>query len=67
MYLDPDFRKDAPKDSAYCVRCQKAIKDTSKAVLVTVNWDNWDVTLGGKELLGKDCFKIISNSTTGDE
>ncbi len=70
MYLDPDYRKDPPFDIVggrrvsrpHCARCQKEIKDVSKAVRVTVNPDTWDVTLGGDELLGSDCFKTIKNA-----
>lgn len=60
MYLDPDFRPKPPKDKPYCCRCQKAIKDTAKAVRVSVDWDTWETKLGGDLLLGPDCFKIIS-------
>lgn len=56
--LDPDFRRD-PKTDIYCVRCQKDIADPNDAIRVTVNWETWLVTLGGKELIGKDCAKKI--------
>lgn len=67
MYLDPDFRKDAPKDRPYCVRCQKEIKDTSKAIKVNVNWETIqaEVSDNGTYLLGPDCFKIISQVPEG--
>jgi hypothetical protein len=58
--LDPDFRKDAPKDRPFCVRCQKEVKDPAKAVKVTVNWDTWQVTEGGNELMGMDCWRAIT-------
>lgn len=56
--LDPDFRRD-PKTVIYCVRCQKDIADAAKAIRVSVNWDTWEVTLGGDHLLGRDCAKRI--------
>jgi hypothetical protein len=58
--LNPDFRRDAPKDKPYCARCQKEIKDPSKAVRVTADWDTWQVIEGGRELVGADCWKVIS-------
>jgi hypothetical protein len=58
--LDPDFRKDVPEDAMYCVRCQKPIKNMSKAVHVTVNWNTWLVVEGGEELIGADCWKTIT-------
>jgi len=58
--LDPDFRKDAPEGVAYCVRCQKPIKDATKSVRVTVDWNTWLVTEGGEELMGADCWKTIT-------
>jgi hypothetical protein len=58
--LDPDFRKDAPTNGLYCVRCQKPIKDASKAVRVTVDWNTWLATEGGEEFMGADCWKTIS-------
>ena len=57
--LDPDFRKDAPEGVTYCVRCQKPIKDASKAVRVTVDWNTWLVMEGGEELMGANCWKTI--------
>lgn len=56
--LDPDFRKDEPKQGAYCVRCQKPIKDP--AVRVTVDWNTWLVMEGGEELMGADCWRTIT-------
>lgn len=60
-YLDPDYRKNPPKDKVYCVRCQKAIKDPAKAIKVTVI-DDWFVTEGGTSLIGANCWKKIVNS-----
>lgn len=58
--LDPDFRKD-PKDASkpFCCRCQKNFKDGQKHIAVTVDWNTWNVTLGGQELLGSDCARKI--------
>lgn len=67
FYLDPDFRRDAPKTGAYCVRCQKAIANPAKAMAVTVNWDWWSVTKGGPELMGADCWKKISVLSNQDK
>lgn len=57
--LNPDFRRDAPRDKPYCVRCQKAV-DPNKARHVTVDWNTWEVTDGGDELIGPDCWKAIT-------
>jgi hypothetical protein len=64
FYLDPDFRKLPPKGKPYCVRCQKEIKDISKAVKVTVNWQTIQVQTDpkGTELIGRDCWKIVMAS-----
>ena len=62
FYLDPDFRRDAPEEGPYCVRCQKRIADISKAVHVTVDWNTWMVTEGGDDLMGHDCWAKISES-----
>ena len=59
-HLDPDFRRDAPKEGPYCVRCQKPIRDPKKAAEVTVNWDTWEVTEGGEDLMGLDCWRTIT-------
>lgn len=61
-YLDPDYRKVPQLGKPYCVRCQKVIKDVSKAIGVTVDESNWTVTEGGTELLGADCWKIIQSN-----
>ncbi len=61
MYLDPDYRKIPDQSKPYCIRCQKPIKNISKAIKVTgdkVNWGQFE--LGGIELLGADCWKIVS-------
>lgn len=57
-YLDPDFRN-SPKTHQYCVRCQKDIKDASKAIRVGVNWDTWEVVSGDEHLIGRDCARQI--------
>jgi hypothetical protein len=61
LYLDPDFRRDPDVTNPYCARCQKVIHDVSKAVHVTIDWSNWQVTEGGMELLGRDCWKAIND------
>jgi len=67
-FLDPDFRRDPKRNPdgsfvCHCVRCQKTIKDPSKAIKVRVNWDNWMVRQDetGKELMGTDCWKVITS------
>ena len=60
--LDPDFRKDAPLDEIpFCVRCQKPLKG-ARYTTVLVNWGNWEVrqVKGSTELMGMNCWKIIS-------
>jgi len=57
-YLDPDFRN-LPKTETFCVRCQKDMSDATSALRVSVDWDTWDVTLGGDHLMGRDCAKKI--------
>lgn len=58
--LDPDFRNNTKNiNKPHCCRCQKNFKNNQGYLEVTVNWDNWEVSLGGKELLGKDCAKKI--------
>lgn len=56
-YLNPDFKRDAPKSGRYCVRCQRRLRDRAKVVHVTVDWETWQVTEGGEELMGADCWK----------
>lgn len=58
LRLDPDFRR-VPKTNVHCVNCQNDIKDVSKAIHVTVNWETWEFTLGGDELLGPGCAKRL--------
>lgn len=66
-FLDPDYRKDAPlnKDGTtmpHCCRCFKPFKSKGNFLSVTVNYDNLTVQLDpiGKELIGIDCWKIIT-------
>ncbi len=65
MYLDPDFRKDPPKNAdgsfvRHCVRCQKELKEGASVVMVSVNETTWEATLGGSFPLGMDCYRKIS-------
>jgi hypothetical protein len=59
VFLDPDYRKDPPKNSRFCVRCQKAIKPGQPVVQVTVDYDKMEVKLGGTDIMGMNCAKII--------
>lgn len=61
-YLDPDFRKDADPSKPFCVRCQKPIKDPKTAKSVTVDWNTWQVSEGGIELIGSDCWRIVKKN-----
>lgn len=65
FYLDPDFRRDAPS-GPHCCRCQKAI-DPIRAIQVTVDWEQWEVTEGGSDLIGKDCWRIIRKASDEDK
>ena len=60
--LDPDFRRNAPEEGAYCVRCQKPIK--GKSIKVSVDWDTWAVWQddAGEHLMGPDCWKVVSST-----
>lgn len=59
VLLDPDYRKMPDTTQPWCWRCQKRIKDTTKAVRVTVlNVMVWPDSKG-HGWLGKDCAKII--------
>lgn len=76
--LDPDFRRKymPPAGVKMCCRCQKDIKDVSRARPVTVAWEEWAVIDGhdkednfpaifnrkviGNELMGSDCWKKVS-------
>lgn len=60
-YLDPDYRLEPPKHGAYCIRCQRPIFSTTDAVLVSYV-DDFNVVLGGMYLIGKDCWKKISEN-----
>jgi hypothetical protein len=64
--MDPDFRRD-PKTNRYCARCQRDLAPNKVAIPVTVNWDNWEVTLDpeGKDLLGVDCARAIGIKVRG--
>lgn len=61
-YLDPDYRKDAPKDKLYCIRCQKEIKDVNTAI--NVDFDEATISvkanIKGAHLVGVDCWKKIT-------
>jgi len=63
-YIDPDFRKEPNTDKPFCCICQREIKD-GNGVSVTVDWDNWTATEGGKELIGPDCWKRSKQSPVG--
>lgn len=58
-YLDPDYRKSPDCSKPFCIRCQKPIKDVSKAILVSYVGDCY-VIEGGKHLIGSDCWKKIT-------
>ena len=72
-YLDPDFRPNPGSvTKPFCARCQKSIKDISKAVQVVIDWDTWEVIEASErqrhsgkaasveiELIGSDCWKQI--------
>lgn len=58
-YLDPDYRKMSDTSKPFCVRCQKEIKDPSKAVKVTLIADGFHVREGGSDLIGKNCWKFV--------
>lgn len=57
VYLDPDYRKWPDMSKPWCIRCQKPIKDVTKAIECTVM--DVHVSLGGSDLIGKDCAKKI--------
>jgi hypothetical protein len=61
-YLDPDYRRDAPAHGLYCCRCQKALRDNNY-ITVTVDYNTMTVRkdANGKEYIGNNCWKIISN------
>lgn len=68
-YLDPDYRKEPPKDVPFCIRCQKPIKNVLTAVRVKMvdDWrvyqcDEKSVTKDDKGtlLIGPDCWKKIT-------
>jgi len=62
--LDPDFTKDAPLSGAFCCRCQKPLNDPFKCFRVQVDWNTWMVhkTIVGNSLIGKNCWKKITQS-----
>lgn len=72
--FSPDFRKTKLGQKCtlwFCCRCQKEIKDTKKAIPVTVDWNNWIAVKGHdnnhllpyqhreiyNEYFGSDCWK----------
>jgi len=63
-YLDPDYRRDAPKDKPYCIRCQKEIKDIKKAVRVDFDENTIRVKQNesGEFLIGSNCWKQITKN-----
>lgn len=62
VFLDPDYRKEPDTSNPWCWRCQKAIKDTTKAIRVNViDAMVWPDENGGA-LLGRDCARIIKLS-----
>lgn len=44
--FEPDFRRRAPDSGLYCCVCQKPLKDDTKALPVTINWENWQMVEG---------------------
>lgn len=61
--LDPDYRVEPDTSKPFCIRCQKPIKNVAKAVPVTEHnksgeWATF-VSVGGKSLIGADCWLII--------
>jgi len=65
--LNPDFRRTAPNKGRYCACCQKPIKETAKAVAVTVNWENWETAEGHDIKLPRrnTSGKVIDNCDMG--
>jgi 1,4-dihydroxy-2-naphthoyl-CoA synthase len=64
MYLNPDYRREAPRKGLFCCRCQKPIDAKSNGyVNVEVNYDTLEVMVHrfGKEVIGKDCLKKVLN------
>ena len=63
VYLDPDYRKWPDDSKPYCCRCQKTIKDVTKAVRVSFTDEDrgWHVKRddNGTNLVGADCAKKI--------
>lgn len=72
--FSPDFRRDDPKKLCFCAHCYRDIKDQSKAVPVTVDWNTWQAIEGhdneklfpnypskeiGNEYFGATCWKKI--------
>lgn len=67
FYLDPDYRRDAPKDTAlFCCRCQKRVSGATTLRVVEVDWDKMMVRNNplGKELIGSDCWKQITKDNS---
>lgn len=66
MYLDPDFRRDVPKDcKRYCVRCQKPIKLDANAIRVSINWDTMQTEQNEQREfeMEPNCWKVINKQT----
>lgn len=59
-YFDPDYRKEPPKEGPFCIRCQKPV-DPKRAKEVTEVRD-MQCVLGGKSLIGPDCWKEIQKN-----
>lgn len=73
--LNPDFRRDAPKNDPFCVRCQRKISTVAtNYVIVRVDWKTLEVELVKEnpdvpiiegwpkiEIMGLDCWHQITN------
>lgn len=63
--LDPDNRKDDPKQGLFCIRCKRKLKDTQCfesfiSVKTHPKWPYWVmIDPLGKHLIGIECVKTL--------
>lgn len=65
--LDPDFRRDVPKNTAlYCCRCQRKVEKNYR--VVEVDWDTHRVRNNplGKDLIGNDCWAQVQKDPVNE-
>jgi hypothetical protein len=62
LYLDPDYRNNAPAQGKYCCRCMKALKEKYLTGELSEDFTHFRLNDKGEYYIGIDCYKQISKS-----